>query len=118
MNQSIEDEQYVLPTTQDLYTALVGSKIDLLHAYAQLSVDKESQEYLTINTQKSLFVSKITLWCQVIPKYFQAKMHQILQEIEKCACKHGILVWRNDWQENLTEGIGQAAQIQFTFEII
>ena len=26
INQSVEDEQYVLPTTQDLYTALVGSK--------------------------------------------------------------------------------------------
>ena len=49
INQSVEDEPYVLPTTQDLYTALVGSKVfsklDLSHAYAQLNVDKESQEY-------------------------------------------------------------------------
>ena len=38
INQSVEDEEYVLPTAQDLYTALVGSKIfsklDLSHAYA------------------------------------------------------------------------------------
>ena len=36
--QSVEHEQYALPTTKDLYTALVGSKIfsklDLSHAYA------------------------------------------------------------------------------------
>jgi len=42
INQSVEDEEYVLPTAQDLYTALVGSKIfsklDLSNAYAQLSV--------------------------------------------------------------------------------
>lgn len=58
INQSVEDKEYVLPTAQDLYTALVGSKIfskfDRSHAYAQLSVDKESQEHLTINTHKGL----------------------------------------------------------------
>ena len=59
INQSVEDEPYVLPTTLDLYTALVGSKVfsklDLSHAYAQLNVDKESKEYLTISTHKSLY---------------------------------------------------------------
>ena len=29
INQSVEDEEYVPPTAQDLYTALVGSKIIL-----------------------------------------------------------------------------------------
>ena len=42
INQSVEDEPYVLPTTQDLYSALVGSKVfrklDLSYAYAQLNV--------------------------------------------------------------------------------
>ena len=59
INQSVEDEPYVLPTTLDLYTALVGSKVfsklDLSHAYARLNVDKESQEYLTISTHKGLY---------------------------------------------------------------
>ena len=59
INQSVEDEPYVLPITQDLYTALVGSKVcsklDLSHAYAQLNVDKESQEYLTISSHKGLY---------------------------------------------------------------
>ena len=52
----MEDEPYVLPTTQDLFASLVGSKVfsklDLSHAYAQLNVDEESQEYLTVNTHK------------------------------------------------------------------
>ena len=57
INQSVEDEQYVLGTTQDLYAALVGSKVfselDLSHAYAQLNADKESQEYLKITTHNA-----------------------------------------------------------------
>ena len=38
INQVVDDEQYLLPTAQDLYTTLVGSKVfsklDLTHAYA------------------------------------------------------------------------------------
>ena len=88
INQSVEDEQYVLPTTQDLYTALVGSKVfsklDLSHAYAQLNVDKESQEYLAINTHKGLYsYLKLPYDVKSSTKIFQAKMDQILQGIEK-----------------------------------
>ena len=107
INQSVEDEPYVLPTTQDLYTALVGSKVfsklDLSHAYAQLNVDKESQEYLTISTHKGLYsYLKLPYGVKSSPKIFQAKMNQILQGIEKCVCKQDdILVGGNDWQENL-----------------
>ena len=43
INSAVEDEQYPLPTQQDLYAALSRSKffskLDLSHAYAQLSVD-------------------------------------------------------------------------------
>ena len=85
----MEDEPYVLPTTQDLYISLVGSKVfsklDLSHAYAQLNVDKESQEYLTISTHKGLY--KLPYGVKSFPKIFQAKMDQILQGIEKCVCK-------------------------------
>ena len=59
INQAVEDEQYPLPTTQDLYAALAGSKVfsklDLSHAYAQLEVDEESHKFLTINTHKGLY---------------------------------------------------------------
>ena len=107
INQSVEDEPYVLPTTQDLYISLVGSKVfsklDLSHAYAQLNVDKESQEYLTISTHKGLYsYLKLPYGVKSSPKIFQAKMDQILQGIEKSVCKQDdILVGGNDWQENL-----------------
>ena len=53
VNQSVEDEHYPLPSTQDLYTGLSGSKVfsklDLPHAYAQLSTEKESEVSLPRN---------------------------------------------------------------------
>ncbi|KAJ8030399.1 hypothetical protein HOLleu_26818 [Holothuria leucospilota] len=53
-NQAVNDEKYPLPTSKDLYAQLSGnnvySKLDLSHAYFQLNVDSESQQYLTINT--------------------------------------------------------------------
>ena len=107
INQSVEDEPYVLPTTQDLDISLVSSKefskLDLSHAYAQLNVDKESQEYLTISTHKGLYsYLKLPYGVNSSPKIFQAKMDQILQGIEKFVCKQDdILVGGNDWQENL-----------------
>ena len=103
INQSVEDEQYVLPTTQDLYTALVASKVfsklDLSHAYAQLNVDKESQEYLTIATHKGLYsYLKLPYGVKSSPKIFQAKMDQILLGVEKCVCKQDdVLIGGNDW---------------------
>ena len=58
INSAFEDEQHPLPTQQDLYAALSGSKffskLDFSHAYAQLSVDKASREFLTISTHKGL----------------------------------------------------------------
>ena len=103
----MQDAQYSLPTIQDLYTMLTGSKVfsklDLSHAYAQLNVDKESQEYLTINTHKGLYsYTKLPYGVKSAPKIFQSKMDQIFQGIEKCVCKQDdILIGGNDWRENL-----------------
>ena len=102
INQAVEDEPSVLPTTQDLHVSLVGSrvfsKLDLSHAYAHLNVDEESQEYLTINTHKGLYsYKKLPYGVKSSPKIFQAKMDQILQGIGKCVCKQDdILVGGND----------------------
>ena len=118
----MEDESFVLSTTQDLYTALVASKVfsklDSSHAYEQLNVEKESHEYLTISTHNGLyFYLKLPYGVRSSPKIFQAKMDQILQGIEKCVCKQDdILVGGNDWQENLkilAEPFGQVTQVQF-----
>ena len=114
INSAVEDEQYPLPTQQDLYAALSGSKLfsklDFSHAYAQLSVDKASREYLTISTHKGLYsYTKLPYGVKSAPKIFQAKMDMILQGVEKCVCKQDdILIGGVSWQENikiLTEGL-------------
>ena len=107
INSAVEDEQYPLPTQQDLYAALSGSKffskLDLSHAYAQLSVDKASREYLTISTHKGLYsYTKLPYGVKSAPKIFQAKMDMILQGVEKCVCKQDdILIGGVSWQENI-----------------
>ena len=106
INSAVEDEQYPLPTQQDLYAALSGSKffnkLDLSHAYAQLSVDKASLEYLTISTHKGLYSNtKLPYGIKLAPKIFQAKMDMI-QGVEKCVCKQDdILIGGVSWQENI-----------------
>ncbi|KAJ8032982.1 hypothetical protein HOLleu_23086 [Holothuria leucospilota] len=107
INPFVEDEQITLSTTQDLYVQLSGSKVfsklDLSHAYAQLKVDEESREFLTINTHKGLY-SFLKLPCGVksAPKIFQMKMDQILPGIPKCVCKQDdILIGGETVKEHL-----------------
>ena len=103
INSAVEDEQYPVPTQQDLYAALSGSKyfskLDLSHAYAQLSVDKASREYLTMSTHKGLYsYTKLPYGVKSAPKVFQAKMDMILQGVEKCVCKQDdILIGGVSW---------------------
>ena len=75
----------------------------MAHAYAQLSVDKESEGYLTISTHKGLYsYTKLRYGVKSAPKIFLAKMNQILQGIDKCVCKQDdILIGRDNSQENL-----------------
>ena len=75
INETVEDEPYVLTITQDLSASLVGSKVfsklDLSHTYAQLNVDEENQEYFTINTQKGLHsYKKLPYGVKSSPKIF------------------------------------------------
>ena len=76
----------VWPTNQDLNTALVDSKVfsklDLSHAYAQLNVDKESQEYLTISTHKGLYsYLKLPYGVKSSPKIFRQKWIRFSREL-------------------------------------
>ena len=91
VNRAVDDECYPLPTSQDLYAELGGakvfSKLDLSHAYAQLNLDQESQQYLTINTHMGLYsYTKLPYGIKSSPKIFQATMDKILQGIPHCLC--------------------------------
>ena len=104
INQSVEDEQYVLQTKMDYILPLsvqsFFGKLDFSRACAQLNVYQESQEYFTISTHKGLYsYLKLPYGVKSSRKIFQAKRHQIFQGIEKCVRKKdGILVGRNDWK--------------------
>ena len=76
VNPALKREVYPLPRIEDLFASLSGgkvfSKLDLLHAYQQLQLEKESQKYCTINTQGALLVRETSFWCCIrschIPK--------------------------------------------------
>ena len=107
INQVVDDEQYPLPTAQDLYSTLAGSKVftklDLTHAYAQMSVDEASRRYLSINTHKGLYTyTKLPYGAKSAPKIFQAAMDKILAGVEKCVCNQDdFLIGGVDTKENL-----------------
>ena len=111
----VDDEQYPLPTAQDLYSTLAGSKVfsklDLTHAYAQMSVDEASQKYLCLNTHKGPYAyTKLPYGVKSAPKIFQATMDKILQGAEKCVCNQDdILVGGVDAEENL-EIVGEVLE--------
>ena len=90
-----------------MYAALSGSKffrkLDLSHACAQLNVDAESREYLTISTHKGLSsYTKLPYGVKSAPKIFQAKMDVILHGVPNCVCKQDdILIGSVSWEENI-----------------
>ena len=58
-NRTISEEQYPIPNVEDMFATLAGgkkfTKLDLSQAYLQLELDKDSEEYLTVNTSLGLF---------------------------------------------------------------
>ncbi|XP_038121421.1 uncharacterized protein K02A2.6-like [Culex quinquefasciatus] len=59
LNSLIQPNQHPLPLPEEIFAKLTGSKIfthiDLSDAYLQVPVEKESRQYLTINTHLGLF---------------------------------------------------------------
>lgn len=91
INSELEAETYPLPNTEDLFATLAGgkwfSKLDLSHAYQQLRLDKDSEEYLTINTHKGLYrYHRLSYGVASAPSIFQSVMDQILQGQEGVTC--------------------------------
>ena len=59
INQAFEVDPYPLPKPEDLFATLAGgkkfTKLDLSQAYQQLTVDEESQKFVTINNHRGLY---------------------------------------------------------------
>ncbi|XP_039525150.1 uncharacterized protein K02A2.6-like [Pimephales promelas] len=91
INNQLEVETYPLPNTEDLFATLAGgkwfSKLDLSHAYQQLRLDKDSEEYLTINTHRGLYrYHRLSYGVASAPSIFQSVMDQVLQGQEGVTC--------------------------------
>lgn len=91
VNQAMDVDQYPLPTPQELLSALAGgeqfTKLDLKHAYQQLTLHPESKKFLTINTHKGLLqYNRQPFGVASAPAIFQSTMDQILQGIPGVVC--------------------------------
>lgn len=86
VNQVCKLEEYPLPRIDDLFAMLAGgklfTKLDMSQAYQQLLLDKDSKEYVTINTHKRLFkYNRLVFGVASSPAIFQRTMDTLLQGI-------------------------------------
>lgn len=91
LNQVLQTEHYKLPTTEELFSHLAKGKIfshlDLRAAYQQLSVNKNSQKLLTINTHRGLYAfRRLPYGISSAPSAFQEVMDDILKGIKGVVC--------------------------------
>ena len=85
-NKAAKTEAYPLPRTEDLFAKVSGgktfSKLDICSAYQQIPLQESSQEYVTINTPKGLFVNKqLSFGVYSAPAIFQRIMDGLLRDI-------------------------------------
>ena len=91
VNPNLEVDKYPLPKPEDLFTSLQGGQIfstlDFKDAYLQMTLDKESQKFLVINTHKGLYrYKRLPFGISSAPAVFQRAMDTILQGLEGVVC--------------------------------
>ncbi|XP_062709595.1 uncharacterized protein K02A2.6-like [Aedes albopictus] len=87
LNAMLEAHNFPLPTPDDIFSKLAGSKvfsiIDLSDAYLQVEVDEASKRLLTINTHRGLFhFNRLAPGVKSAPGAFQQLMHTMIAGIE------------------------------------
>ena len=107
VNQETKVDTYPLPRIEDIHASLAGgtvfSKLDLSHAYQQVTLDKESKQYVIINTHKGLYrVNRLPFGVASAPSMFQRIMEGVLRGIPGiCVYIDDILVSGRTDQEHL-----------------
>ena len=76
VNSALDVNQYPLPCSVDLMASLTGdqkfSKIDLTSAYQQMVLEKESRQYVTVNTHRGLYrFTHLLFGIASVPALFQ-----------------------------------------------
>ena len=87
INQASFVDTYPLPRIDELLANLSGekyfSKLDMSQAYLQLPLDKQSREYVTVNTHKGLYeYNCLPFGVSSAPSIFQRTMDNLLQGIK------------------------------------
>ena len=91
VNQALEVDQYPLPKPEDLFATLAGgekfTKLDLSQAYQQLTLDPESQKFVTINIHRGLYrYTRLPFGIASAPAIFQKLMDTVLHDIPNVIC--------------------------------
>ena len=107
LNPVLDVDCHPLPKPQELLATLAGRKkftrLDLLSAYLQMELEKESRNYVTINTHLGLYrYTRLPFGIASAPAIFQRSMDAILQGIPLVICYlDDLLVTRESDQEHL-----------------
>lgn len=86
INKHVNSNNYPLPLVDDIMNEFANckffSKLDLAGAFSQLRVRGDSQEYLTINTQKGLMrFTRLPFGVKSAPGIFQRILDNIIKDI-------------------------------------
>ena len=77
-------DTYPLPRIEDIFASLANgnsfTKLDLAHAYQQISLTEESKVLTTVNTHKGLFrYNRLPFGVSAAPSIFQRTMESLMQ---------------------------------------
>ena len=92
VNSASKLDQYPIPKIDDLVATLAGGeKLDMSQAYLQLTLSKDSKQYVVINMHKGLFrYNRLPFGIASAPGIFQRVMEGLLSDIP------GVLVYLDD----------------------
>ena len=108
VNPHLHVSSYPIPLPEDVFNKLKGgqkyTKLDLKNAYQQLTLDKESQKFVTINTHRGLYrYSHLPFGIASLSALSQHTINIILQGLDQVACiQNGILFTGKDDAEYLS----------------
>ena len=108
VNPHLNVPSYPIPLPEDVFHKLRGgqkyTKLDLKNAYQQLTLDEESQKFVTINTHRGLYrYTHLPFGIASSPAVFQRTMDVILQGLDQVACiQDDILLTGKDDAEHLS----------------